>query len=340
MRILQTATGEQTGDHALTRTEFQILRRLVAQPSTLWELLAAVDGTVLEIYGACRALHERGWIIFKNERVQVADLPGRVKQACRLDFDAVLSRFEKLRGKAPWPTTEFFQEPIVSADIVKRVQFLWERGDLFDRSLLILGDDDLLSLAAGLTGLPRRVVVGEIDPRWVEFIGIQAMRNDLPVEVHVYNVADPLPREWRRAFDVFVMDPVETRQGFKAWLSRGLAAIHHPGSVYFGLTELECPARYWHEFQRLINEAGLVLTDILRDFSHYENRSLSNPEIWQDTRLARQAPFPLHPEEQCSWYRSSFCRAVTVKTPRPPLRGKIRFGRSFYKGPYIVTLEE
>ncbi|WP_347242878.1 bis-aminopropyl spermidine synthase family protein [Thermogutta sp.] len=340
MRVLQTATGEQTGDYALTRTEFQILRKLVDHPGTLWDLLASVDGTVMEIYGACRALYSRGWIVFENERVRVSDLPQKVKQACRLDFDVVVGRLEKLRAEAPRPTTKFFQEPIASSDVVKRVQFLWERGDLFERSILILGDDDLLSLAAGLTGLPKRVVVGEIDPRWVEFIATQAQRNHLPVEVHVYNVADPLPREWRRAFDVFVMDPVETRQGFKAWLSRGLAAIKHPGSVFFGLTELECPAKYWHEFQRLINEAGLVLTDILRDHSRYENRSLQTPEAWRQTRLVREAPFPLRLEEQCSWYRSSFCRAVTVKTPQPPLRGKIRFGRSFYKGPYTVTLEE
>ncbi|MEJ5341813.1 MAG: bis-aminopropyl spermidine synthase family protein [Thermogutta sp.] len=340
MRILQASTGEQTGDHALTRTEFQILRTLVDHGCTVWDLLAVVDGTVMEIYEACRALSSRGWIVLKHDRLQVAELPQRIKEACHPDFESVLARFEKLRAEAPWPTTEFFQEPIVSSDVIKRVRFLWERGDLFDRTILVLGDDDLLSLAAGLTGLPKRVVVGEVDSRWVDFIQAQAEGGGLAVEARIYNVADPLPREWRRAFDVFVMDPVETRQGFRAWLSRGLAAIKHPGSMYFGLTELECPAKYWHEFQRLINEGGLVLTDILRDYSYYENRSLAKPETWQRTRLARQAPFPARPEEQCLWYRSSFCRAVTVKTPRPPLHGKIRFGRSFYKGPYTVTLEE
>lgn len=227
----------------------------------------------------------------------------------------------------------------MAADLLRRVEFVWERGDLFDRHILVIGDDDLFSLAAGLTGLPKRIVVGEIDERLVQFINEHARRLRLPVEAFVYNVADPLPAQFRRGFDVFVMDPVETVPGFSAWLSRGLAGLRHPGAVYFGLTELECPAEYWHQFQHLLNDCGLVLTDILRGFSRYENASLSDPEKWSKCRLVKEAPFPARAEEQNYWYRSSFCRAITVRKPKVPIRGRVKFDDSFYRSPYTMTLD-
>lgn len=256
-----------------------------------------------------------------------------------VDFCALEKALCELTAASPPPVTDYFQEPIVPGDLIRRVAFLWERGDLFGREIFILGDDDLFSIAAALTRLPRRVVVGEIDERLVQFIQEAATRHRLPVEVFVYNVAERLPQALRRRFDVFVMDPVETLPGFSAWLARGLAGLRHPGVVYFGLTELECPPPYWHHFQRLLVDAGLVLTDILRGFSRYANASLANPETWNRSRLVREAPFPARAEEQNHWYRSSFCRAVTIRTPKIPVSDRVKFGKSFYRSPYTMTLD-
>ena len=48
--------------------------------------------------------------------------------------------------------------------------FVYERGNLIGKRILVIGDDDLFSLAAALTGLPSWVVVLEKDPRLVAFI--------------------------------------------------------------------------------------------------------------------------------------------------------------------------
>ncbi|MCS7238065.1 MAG: bis-aminopropyl spermidine synthase family protein [Thermoguttaceae bacterium] len=339
MSIPQTTTSHQAGNHSLTRTAFQILRAVASRPCCLWDILSSTDGTIRDIYDTCRWLRERGWIVERDGRVQLGRLPKYWTQALRVDFEQHREQFRGVAGECPAPTTQFFQEPIVPDDVVRRVEFLYERGDLFERAILVLGDDDLFSLAAGLTELPRRIVVGEIDERVVNFINAEAKKRNLKVEAFVYNVAEPLPAHLRRAFDVFVMDPVETVSGFSAWLSRGLAAIRHPGAVYFGLTELECPPSYWHKFQRLLVDCGLVLTDILRNFSHYKNASLANPQAWQKTKLVREAPLPAKADEQPHWYRSSFCRAVTVKTPKVPIRGRIKLDSRFYRSPYTMTLD-
>jgi len=338
MPISSTAASDETGDYSLTRTEFQIVRAVAKHPCTLWEVLSAVDGPIQGIYRACQDLKERGWLVFRKGRIHPGKLPRKLLRAFQIDFSAVLEKFRALSQEAPPPTTQYFQEPMLPEDLLRRVQFMWERGDLFDREIFVLGDDDLFSLAAGLTGLPKRIVVGEIDPRLVAYIQEQAARVSLCVEAFCYNAAESLPPALRRAFDVFVMDPVETVPGFTAWLSRGLAALRHPGAIYFGLTELECPPKYWHRFQQLLNETGLVITDILRGFTRYQNASLAPAAKWNKSKLVQQAPFPALQEEQNFWYRSSFVRAETLKTPKVPVRGRVKFGRSFYESPFTMTL--
>ena len=338
MPISSAATSDQTSDSPLTRRQFQIIRAVTKHPCTLWEVLSAVDGPIKEIYRACEVLKERGWLVFRKGRIHPGKLPRKLLRACKVDFSAVLEKFRGLWQEAPPPTTEYFQEPMLPEDLCRRLEWMWERGDLFDRSILVLGDDDLFSLGVGLTGLARRIVVGEIDARLVAYIQEQARRLGISVEAFQYNVAEPLPAALRRAFDVFVMDPVETVPGFTAWLSRGLAALRHPGAIYFGLTELECPPKYWHRFQQLLNETGLVITDILRGFTRYQNASLAPAAKWNKSKLVQQAPFPALQEEQNFWYRSSFVRAETLKTPKVPVRGRVKFGRSFYESPFTMTL--
>ncbi len=339
MQVPRAGKGDQARHYPLSRTEFQVLSALCGGPRTLWGLLAETDGTIRHLYRTCRSLARRRLVAFRQEKLYADRLPRNLTGVLQHDFAGHFERFSRIVASAPAPTTEFFQERILQRDLFRRIEFLYRRGDLYGRRIFVLGDDDLFSLAVGLTGLAERIVVAEIDERLVEFIARQARKHRLPVEVFRYNAAEPLPKLLRRRFDVFVMDPVETESGFTAWLSRGLAALAHPGAVYFGLTELECPPLLWHRFQRLINESGLVMTDMLRDFTRYENRSLATPEQLAKTKLLRQCPFSGIKGKPGNWYRSTFHRAITIRKPRPPIRGRVRFDRSFYHNRYVMTLQ-
>ncbi len=44
---------------------------------------------------------------------------------------------------------EFDQGSILEKDVIKRVEFIYERGDLLDSNILVIGDDDLISIALG-----------------------------------------------------------------------------------------------------------------------------------------------------------------------------------------------
>ncbi|HIQ21067.1 MAG TPA: putative methyltransferase [Planctomycetes bacterium] len=316
---------------------FHIVRALADGPASIWKLLRRTDGPIRHVYAACRELvagnvirHEAGQFVLTAGQHPV------VAAASRRDFRDVKDQLAPIVRQAPGPAAEYFQERLVLEDLLKRLDFVYQRGDLAGRRLFVLGDDDLFSLAAALTGLPARVTVAEIDQRLVQFIADQAKRRRLEVETLHYNAADPLPKRFRRAFDVFVTDPVETLKGFTTTISRGLAALGHPGTAYFGLTELECPPVRWMAFQRMLHRAGLVLTDILRDHSWYVNEAIDEAELAQ-TALKREYPFQPLPPQDCLWYRSSFHRAVTVRRPTPPITGRVRFDKSFYSDRWVMT---
>lgn len=321
----------------MTRKVFQIILRLSSGEASLWELIEAADGPIVDTYAACRQLLDGGQIRFEGGRFSLTE-EGRQAYGRYLasDFDDLQARYREIIQGVPGARVEFFQQRITPEDLFRRFEFMYRRGDLAGRRIFILGDDDYLSIALALAGFAERITVVEIDTRITDFIKEKSRALALPIEVAEYNAADPLPKELAGQFDTFVTDPVETAKGFAATIARGVASLRHPGAVYFGLTEIECPPSRWHAFQRMFNESNLVVTDILRDHTHYVDNLEDDPTTF---KLYTEAPFPLEGAvPDFRWYRSSLFRLVTVDTPVPAITGKIDFDPSFYEDDYVMTI--
>jgi predicted methyltransferase len=318
------------------RKIFQIVLRLSRGSASIWEIIEATDGTIVETYEACRRLLDRGEVSFDSGRFSLAAAARKAyARYLRDGFAEVLARYREIIAEVPGARVEFFQQRITPEDLFRRIDFMYRRGDLAGREIFILGDDDYLSIALALAGITESITVVEIDARITDSIQDKARSLSLPIEVAEYNAADPLPENLAGKFDTFVTDPVETAKGFTATIARGVAALRHPGAVYFGLTEIECPPVRWHAFQKMFNDARLVVTDILRDHTHYVDKLEHDPTTF---KLYTHAPFPIEgvvPDFR--WYRSSFYRLVTLDTPVPPIRGKIDFNSSFYEDDYVMT---
>jgi hypothetical protein len=118
-------------------------------------------------------------------RVSPASIPTAVptpgsKSPPLLQFGAassLLQRFKAIVEARPSNTfsdsktgATFDQGSIDYRDVLQRALFVDERGDLADKRLLIVGDDDLFSVVAALSGEPALIVVLEKDPRLVDYI--------------------------------------------------------------------------------------------------------------------------------------------------------------------------
>ena len=149
-------------------------------------------------------------------------------------------------------------------DVVARVAAMQNWHDLEGASVVVFGDDDLMGIALAMSGLPREVVVLEIDLRIVERVKAFAAKHELAtLHAHQYNLLEALPSEFQRRFDIFVTDPVESVEGLNITLSRAALSLKGAGSSgYFGLTTKEAGRNTWYATQGVLHEMGFVVTEI------------------------------------------------------------------------------
>ena len=170
---------------------------------------------------------------------------------------------------------------------------MYAKGDVADQRILLLGDDDLLSIALALTGLPREIVVVEIDPRLCEFHP-HMWRATRHLNVHViqHDAREKLPADLRAHFDTFVTDPSETIQGFCSLSKKGWRCSHRAAARagYFGVTLIEASMLKWNVWERhLLQNHALVFTHISEPFSLYgTGMATKDPSFLRKGRACQQ----------------------------------------------------
>src|SRR5690606_35403043 len=238
-----------------------LLRTLRFGPKSFWELMRAGKAQTHQILEALQELMKHELVACEEDRFVLTEAGRRQVEALGLDpvdeqrceacsgrgivlrppFDRVLRDFQALAAHRPKATPDFDQGYVTPETTVLRLALMAERGDLAGRDLLLLGDDDLTSIAAALSGLPRRIGVLEVDERIIQFIrDVSKDRGWDHLEVVPYNAKEGLPSHFRGQFDVFFTDPVETVKGLLLFLSRCTEGLRGPGTAgYFGLSYLE-----------------------------------------------------------------------------------------------------
>jgi hypothetical protein len=156
---------------------------------------------------------------------------------------------------------------------------MFRTGALEGRRVLILGDDDSLSVAIGLLGsaldkgdLTRGVTVIESDPRRVVFLREAAAREAIPLRVVEHDLREPLPDGLARAFDTVATDPPYTLAGATLFLGRAAAALAGDGACFFSFTRW--PGAQLAELQRVMLDLGFAVRAVHPGFNRYLGASV------------------------------------------------------------------
>ncbi len=305
------------------RIKNQILRALKKEPQTFWELINKQDYHIVEFLEAIKQLLNEGLISYQNHRfylakdLEVQPLKETKCGTCEVGieikgyFKEILDEFIKVTRNRPLPTSKYDQGFIRPIDTIKRLAFMYQRGDIENMDIFILGDDDLLSIAIALTGMAKSITVVEIDERINHFITDFCEKRGINnVNVKRYNVIEELPEEAKGRFDVFVTDPVETYTGLFLFIGRCIEALKGKGSAgYMGFTHLEASLLKWWKFQKFILDSNLVITDIVRDYTYYPESENQWRHFYETYEVMRQFDLPI---PTVDWYRSSFVRFEAI----------------------------
>ena len=92
-----------------------------------------------------------------------------------------------------------------------------ERGDVEGKRIVVLGDDDGVSIALAQLRSAHEIFVIDIDSRIVEFINKFASENALEnvLIAKEWDIRTSFPDEWHNKFDIFETDPPYTVSGFE-----------------------------------------------------------------------------------------------------------------------------
>lgn len=315
----------------LTPRDVERLLAAVLTSEDIWRIVELANAPLLVVCAGLRALAGSGWATWGSGAIRLTPAgeegcarlgiaPARGLDCARCGGRGVemsplrelATAFHRLVANRPEAWQEFDQGYVTEESTIARIAAMWARGDLAGKNLLVLGDDDLVSVAAALTGLPRRVAVLDLDPRITSFVAEIATRGGLAIETYRHDLREPLPAELRTRFDTFFCDPTESLRGFLAFAGRGLSALRGPGCAgYLGLTHAEASLAKWRAIQQEILAWGAVLTDLRDGFHSYVNWPyVETMRAWAHLPV-RRIPGRFEP-----WYRSALVRIELVTEAR------------------------
>jgi N4-bis(aminopropyl)spermidine synthase len=210
-----------------------------------------------DLNARCPACHGRG--------VASAEISG-----------ALHGDLEAAAAAAPEAKPELDQTHCTVDTKISRILAMHEAGALAGTRIIILGDDDLISVAiarfAARTGTPgdiRRLTVLDTDPDVLACIAANTEGTGVTPELVQHDLREPLPAALRGAFDVASTDPPYTVTGASLFLSRAVAALGGDAGQHvffsFGARRPEETLRT----QELITGMGLTVRAMTPNFNEY-----------------------------------------------------------------------
>jgi len=308
--------------------------RALLEHTDAWQVAGRANVPFADLVNILQQLRERGIVEFCGSQLTLTPLGAEWARALHVaaaepvtcqacagsgfefePFARAYAEFVPLLAQRPPAESTYDQGALTAESVFRRLAFMYAQGDIAAKSILLLGDDDLLSVALALTGLPREIVVVEIDPRLCQFIQWIAESRQLNVRVIQHDAREKLPSDLRAHFDTFITDPSETIQGLLLFVEKGLAMLQPGGAHagYFGVTLIEASLHKWNLWERhLLQNHALVFTHISEPFSLYAKGDEVGGAVKVDFELLREP-------SAVPWYRASFFRLETLSEFVPPV---------------------
>ncbi|SMO63321.1 hypothetical protein SAMN06269117_11538 [Balnearium lithotrophicum] len=329
MEILEQIASEaekRTQVPAYPRSVEKVISAIMTS-NNFWKIVDLSDEPLPLVAEILKLLKEHDLVIFEGNQILLTEAGAEL--ARRLGIEPFVShkcptckgrgviiddslreayeKFLKIQENRPPAIHQFDQGYVTPENTFARVALADDRGDLRGKKVVVLGDDDLMSIALALSGLPKKVTILEIDERLVNFIKEVSDKYNLNIDARVHDLRQPLPEDVLGAYDTFFTDPPETVEAIKAFVGRGVATLKGPRCAgYFGVTRRESSADKWRRIQRVLIDMGLVITDLIHNFNEYVNW-----DYYEEMRGWQLTPVKEPPKD--IWYRSTQFRVETVR---------------------------
>jgi predicted methyltransferase len=211
----------------------------------------------------------------------------------------LLERLRAVVAAAPNVDVTLDQAPCTAETTLRRALLMLNDGALEGRRVLLLGDDDSVSLAVCMLAralnveqLPRRLTVLDADARRLTFFSDAAKAEGFSLETVHHDLRHPLPSSLRNAFDVVETDPPYTLPGARLFLTRGREGLDpaEEGLCYFSFAHW--PAPQMLQLQEVFSELGLAIRSMRPHFNQYMGAAVlgNTGQLIELVHIAESAP--------------------------------------------------
>jgi len=264
-----------------------------AEPAAVREISQLAELPVPIVAAVCNELRQRG-VVDRTRPVRLTAEGRAAVTAGQPDLDAtcpacagrgvvipeavapLLAELAQAAEGGPEAKPELDQTHCTVETKLRRVLRMHAAHALAGQRILLLGDDDLVSLAivafAAWTGhaeVIRRLAVVDTDPDVLAWIGKQAARSGVRVDLVEHDLRQPLPAGLAGGFDVVATDPPYTVAGAELFLSRAVEALApEPGRHVFFSFGARRPDQTV-AVQAAIAQLGLAVRSLTPNFNAY-----------------------------------------------------------------------
>ncbi len=199
--------------------------------------------------------------------------------SCNIGFKIpkeILLRAKKYCKLRVTPNVEIDQCPTKPEDLVQRIAFIYENGDLNQKRILCIGDNDFASLMMCEIGRPKEVMVIDIDDRVLTTIKNITKKQKWPIKTKKFDIRNFSQNNYLKDlegyFDIFQTDPPYTEVGFKYYLALGMVALKRKGACYIVAPHMSLESwsdELLYEIEKFLIEHGFFITDILPSFQSF-----------------------------------------------------------------------
>ena len=188
----------------------------------------------------------------------------------------VLPALERIAAEMPAAKLDLDQTHCTADTKLRRVLRMHEAGALAGQRVLMLGDDDMVSVALAAVAAelgpgfrPRRLAVVDCDRDLLGHLGGVLDGLGLPADVVEHDLREPLPGPLAGAFDAVSTDPPYTVAGAELFLSRAVTALAGGGAGYIFLSYGARRPEETLATQRLMAAMGLTVRSLVPGFNTY-----------------------------------------------------------------------
>ena len=188
-------------------------------------------------------------------------------------YDQSVKLLSGLKDRSPVPNRSYDQFTATVETTARRAVLLDFLGDLRDKRVLFLGDDDMTSVAIASLKSTQDVTVLDIDERILGNIEDISGEYNFGIRKIMHDLRNPIPAELRGKFDTVFTDPPYSPEGIKLFISRAIEALdkkNQAARIYLCYGNSDRAKERFLPVQNALTESGLMVRWVIDKFNRYE----------------------------------------------------------------------